>query len=58
MKIRTLIKAGTFAAVIGKTLHLALTKSEEKKGDFSREFPEIQEELKQVIKDCGGKINE
>lgn len=58
MKIRTLIKAGAFAAAVIGTLDLALTKSQEKKGDFTREFPEIQDELQQVIKDCGGKINE
>lgn len=58
MKLKTIIKAASFAAAAYGVFDLALSKSQEKKGDFSREFPEIQDGLKQAIKDAGGKINE
>lgn len=58
MKLKTIIKAATLAAAAYGVLDLALSKSQEKKGDFSREFPEIQEELKRAVKEAGGKINE
>lgn len=58
MKLRTIIKAVSFAAAIWGVLDLALTKREEQKGDFTREFPDAQEEIIKAVKAAGGKINE
>ena len=47
--IKTAIKLAPFVAATAGVFSLALSKYEEKQGDFSREFPEIEDELKLVI---------
>lgn len=58
MKLRTIMKAAAFAAAVWGVFDLALTTREEQKGDFSREFPDAQEEIIKAVKAAGGKINE
>ena len=43
------IKAAPFIAATAGVMSLALSKYEEKQENFSREFPEIEDELKLVI---------
>lgn len=57
-KIKALLAAASVAAVLLGVAETAHAVKEERNGDFSREFPDIQEELKQAVKDAGGKINE
>ena len=47
--VKTAIKIAPFATAAVGVLSLALSKYEEKQGNFSREFPEIEDELKLVI---------
>ena len=50
--IKTAIKVAKIAPLVTATvgvLSLALSKYEEKQGNYSREFPEIENELKQKI---------
>lgn len=47
--IKTAIKVAPFVTVATGVLSLALSKYEEKQGNYSREFPEIENELKSVI---------
>lgn len=50
--IKTAIKVAKIAPLVTATvgvLSLALSKYEEKQGNYSREFPEIENELKQRI---------
>lgn len=50
--IKTAIKVAKIAPFVSATvgvLSLALSKYEEKQGNYSREFPEIENELKQKI---------
>ena len=50
--IRTAIKVANIAPLITATVgvfSLALSKYEEKQGNYSREFPEIENEMKSVI---------
>lgn len=47
--VKTAIKVAPFATAAVGVLSLALSKYEEKQGDFSREFPEIENEMKFVI---------
>ena len=50
--IKTAIKVAKIAPFVTATvgvLSLALSKYEEKQGNYSREFPEIENELKQKI---------
>ena len=50
--IKTAIKVAHYAPLVTATvgvLSLALSKYEEKQGNYSREFPEIEDEMKLVI---------
>lgn len=47
--IKTAVKAAPFVAATVGVFSLALSKYEERQENFSREFPEIQDELKMVI---------
>ncbi len=50
--IKTAIKVAKIAPIVTATVgvfSLALSKYEEKQGNYSREFPEIENELKQKI---------
>ncbi len=47
--IRRFTTAFTFATAAVGVLNLALSKYEEKQGDYSREFAEIEDEIKSVI---------
>ncbi len=47
--IKVAIKAAPFVTATVGVLSLALSKYEEKQEIFSREFPEIEDELKLVI---------
>lgn len=47
--LKVAIKAAPFVTVATGVLSLALSKYEEKQGNFSREFPEIENEMKRVI---------
>ena len=50
--IKTAIKVAKIAPIVAATVgvfSLALSKYEEKQGNYSREFPEIEDELKQKI---------
>ena len=47
--IKVAIKAAHFVTATVGGLSLALSKYEEKQENFSREFPEIEDELKLVI---------
>ena len=50
--IKTVIKIAKIAPIVTATvgvLSLALSKYEEKQGNYSREFPEIENEMKFVI---------
>ena len=50
--IKTAIKVAKIAPLVTATvgvLSLALSKYEEKQGNYSREFPEIEDEMKLVI---------
>ena len=47
--IKVAIKAAPFVTATVGVLSLSLSKYEEKQGNFSREFHEIEEELKLVI---------
>ena len=50
--IKTAVKVAHYAPLITATVgvfSLALSKYQEKQGDYSREFPEIENELKFVI---------
>ena len=47
--IKFAIKAAPFVVATAGVLSLALSKYEEKQENFSREFPEIEDELKLVI---------
>ena len=50
--IKTAIKVAHIAPLVTATvgvLSLALSKYEEKQGNYSREFPEIEDEMKLVI---------
>lgn len=47
--VKVAIKAAPFVAATAGVFSLALSKYEEKQEDFSREFPEIADELKLVI---------
>lgn len=47
--IKTAIVAAPFVSATVGVLSLALSKYEEKQGNYSREFPEIEDELKFVI---------
>lgn len=50
--IKTAIKVAKIAPIVTATVgvfSLALSKHEEKQGNYSREFPEIDDELKQKI---------
>ncbi len=52
--IKTAIKIAKIAPFVTATvgvLSLALSKYEEKQGNYSREFPEIENELKQKIEE-------
>lgn len=52
--ITTAIKIAKIAPLVTATigvLSLALSKYEEKQGNYSREFPEIEDELKSVIRE-------
>ena len=52
--IKTAIKIAHIAPLVTATvgvLSLALSKYEEKQGNYSREFPEIENELKQKIEE-------
>ncbi len=49
MKISTIVKAVTIGSTVFGVLSLALSKYEEKQGIYTREFPEIEDELKMVI---------
>lgn len=52
--IKTAIKVAHYAPLVTATvgvLSLALSKYEEKQGNYSREFPEIENELKQKIEE-------
>ena len=47
--IKVAIKVAPFVTATVGVLSLALSKYEEKQGNYSREFPEIENELKQKI---------
>ena len=47
--IKVAIKAAPFVTATVGVLSLALSKYEEKQGNYSREFPEIENEMKFVI---------
>ncbi len=47
--IKTAVKAAPFVAATVGVFSLALSKYEERQENFSREFPEIQDELKMAI---------
>lgn len=47
--VKVAIKVAPFVTVTAGVLSLALSKYEEKQENFSREFPEIENELKQKI---------
>lgn len=47
--LKTAVKAAPFVAATVGVFSLALSKYEEKQGDFSREFSEIEDDLKMVI---------
>ena len=47
--IKTAIKVAPFVTATAGIFSLALSKYEEKQENFSREFPEIENELKQKI---------
>ncbi|MBR5320356.1 MAG: hypothetical protein IKU41_00780 [Clostridia bacterium] len=47
--IKTAIKVAPLVSVTVGIFSLALSKYQEKQGDYSREFPEIENELKFVI---------
>ena len=47
--IKTAIKVAPLVSVTVGVFSLALSKYQEKQGDYSREFPEIENELKFVI---------
>ena len=52
--IKTAIKVAKIAPLVTTTIgvfSLALSKYEEKQGNYSREFPEIENELKQKIEE-------
>lgn len=52
--IKTAIKVAKIAPFVTATIgvfSLALSKYEEKQGNYSREFPEIENELKQKIEE-------
>ena len=47
--IKTAIKVAPLVSATVGVFSLALSKYQEKQGDYSREFPEIENELKFVI---------
>ena len=50
--IKTAFKLAHYVPIVTATvgvLSLALSKYQEKQGDYSREFPEIEDEMKKVI---------
>ncbi len=49
--IKVAIKVAPFVTATVGVLSLALSKYEEKQGNYSREFPEIENELKQKIEE-------
>ena len=49
--IKTAIKVAPFVTATIGVFSLALSKYEEKQGNYSREFPEIENELKQKIEE-------
>jgi hypothetical protein len=49
--IKVAIKVAPFVTATVGVLSLALSKYEEKQGNYSREFPEIEKELKQKIEE-------
>lgn len=53
--IKTAVKAAPFIAATVGVFSLALSKYEEKQGDFSREFSEIEDDLKRAISEVGKK---
>lgn len=58
--IKTAIKLSHYIPLVTATvgvLSLALSKYQEKQGDYSREFPEIENELKLVIDEVGNNGN-
>ncbi len=49
--IKTAIKIAPFVTAAAGVLSLALSKYEEKQGNYSREFPEIENEMKTKIEE-------
>lgn len=49
--IKTAIKIAPFVTAATGVLSLALSKYEEKQGNYSREFPEIENEMKTKIEE-------
>ena len=49
--IKTAVKVAPFVSVAVGVFSLALSKYQEKQGDYSREFPEIENELKEKIEE-------
>lgn len=47
--LKTAVKAAPFVAATVSVFSLALSKYEEKQGNFSREFSEIEDDLKMAI---------
>ena len=49
--IKTAVKVAPFVSAAVGVFSLALSKYQEKQGDYSREFPEIENELKEKIEE-------
>lgn len=49
--VKSIVKAAPFVTAAVSVLSLALSKYEEKQGNYSREFPEIENDLKQKIQE-------
>ena len=49
--IKTVIKVAPFVTATAGVLSLALSKYQEKQGDYSREFGDIEDELKAKIEE-------
>ncbi len=47
--VKTIAKVVPFVTATAGVLSLALSKYQEKQGDYSREFPEIDNDIKNVI---------
>ncbi len=47
--VKTVAKIVPFVTATAGVLSLALSKYQEKQGDYSREFPEIENDIKNVI---------